>query len=372
MPTLSAPMKVIPRWSVGVRPAVARIFQRARRSLKYTPLAAAICMVIVGGVALSIASWDWLSAGESNGTRTGESGSTTIRNLGLVAGGIAALAIAVWRSLLAQQEAITARRGLLNARYQEGAAMLGSEVLAVRLAGIYALQHLADEYPAEYHIEVMRLLCAFVRHPVEDRGVGRAPTWDEDEVKLRADGQSAMDAISECHRHQPHIEMEADYKLDLRGADLKGLWLRAPNLSGVQLNHANLSGASLYEANLAEVILHGAVLFSANLDGADLHRADLVEADLRGAKLYRAILHQANLTKSILCGAELYGAEFSDAALTGADFSDDGRNPAEGLTQAQLDEARADPLGPPLLDGAQDADTGVPLVWQGERLDGPT
>ncbi len=250
--------------------------------------------------------------------------------------------------------------------------MLGSEVLAVRLAGIYALQHLADEYPTEYHIEVMRLLCAFVRHPVEDGHTGRALGGDDDDVKLRADVQSAMDAIAECHRRQLHIEREADYWLDLRGADLRGLWLRAPNLSGVQLNHANLSDASLYEANLGEAILHGAVLCNANLDEADLHRADLVEADLRGAKLYGAVLHQAELTKSILWGAELYGAEFSDAALTGADFTDDGRTPPEGLTQAQLDEARAEPLGPPLLYGAHEADTDVPLAWHGGRLDDPT
>ena len=46
--------------------------------------------------------------------------------------------------------------------------MLGNEVLAVRLGGIFALQRLADEHPERYYVQIMRLLCAFVRHPTGD------------------------------------------------------------------------------------------------------------------------------------------------------------------------------------------------------------
>ena len=35
--------------------------------------------------------------------------------------------------------------------------MLGNEVLSVRLGGVYALEHLAEEYPSEYHVQVMRI-----------------------------------------------------------------------------------------------------------------------------------------------------------------------------------------------------------------------
>ena len=46
--------------------------------------------------------------------------------------------------------------------------MLGSGVLSVRLGGIYALERLAKEHPEEYHIQIMELLCSFVRHPTRD------------------------------------------------------------------------------------------------------------------------------------------------------------------------------------------------------------
>ena len=80
--------------------------------------------------------WKWFSEGESN--------SGTIRNIGLVLAGLVALPLALWRSFVAQnqaraaqRQAFTAQEGLANDRYQKGAEMLGSDVLSVRIGGIY-------------------------------------------------------------------------------------------------------------------------------------------------------------------------------------------------------------------------------------------
>ena len=106
--------------------------------------------------------WGWLRE-TPNGY---ESASTTIRNLGLLVAAPFALWFAYWRARVAdrqanaaqeqvktsqqqvetsQRQAETAEKGLLNERYQRGAEMLGSEVLSVRLGGIYALARLAQE-----------------------------------------------------------------------------------------------------------------------------------------------------------------------------------------------------------------------------------
>ena len=66
---------------------------------------------------------------------------------------------------MAEAQNEVSRQDLLNERYQTGARMLGDEVLAVRLAGIYALQRLAEEDRQQYHVQVMRSLCAFVQFP---------------------------------------------------------------------------------------------------------------------------------------------------------------------------------------------------------------
>ena len=122
--------------------------------------------------------WNWLRSGAEEQ----EPNSTTIRNAGIVIAGFFALGFALWRGLVAerqaaaaqrqaetaerqaetalrqtetaqrqvetaQRQAETAQQGLLNERYQRGAEMLGHEVLAVRLGGIYALQRLARGTP---------------------------------------------------------------------------------------------------------------------------------------------------------------------------------------------------------------------------------
>ena len=99
---------------------------------------------------------------------TGESLSSTIRNIGLTSAAAIALPLAFWRSTTADSQSDTALKqsatalsladaalrqadaalrqadttsqGLLNERYQKGAEMLGSSVLPVRLGGIYALR----------------------------------------------------------------------------------------------------------------------------------------------------------------------------------------------------------------------------------------
>ena len=172
-----------------------------------------VAIVLACSIALPAARWEWLRSGASEGQSgvtaestsatesssvtksivTTESNSTTVRNIGFIIAGALALVFAVWRGVLAQRQARTAelqaetalrqtdaaqlqvessqrqteiaQQGLLNERYQKGAEMLGSEVLAVRLGGIYALQRLAEEHPGQYHVQIMELFCAYVRNP---------------------------------------------------------------------------------------------------------------------------------------------------------------------------------------------------------------
>ena len=79
---------------------------------------------------------------------------------------------------MAERQADTARLSLLNERYLKGAEMLGSEVLSVRLGGIYALQRLAEEHPGHYHLQVMNLFCAF-RAPSDKGPESRSRTGND-------------------------------------------------------------------------------------------------------------------------------------------------------------------------------------------------
>ena len=292
------------------------MFWRAARSsgLWFTLIA----VLLLVGVVLSFVFWDWLRSG----TPTPESYGTTIRNVGLLIGGVVALVFAIWRTIVAQQQVDVAQRGLLNDRYQKGAEMLGNNVLSVRLGGIYTLQNLSKEHPEQYHVEVMRLLCAFVRYPADAKK--QIPGQDI---------QAAIDVVAARDRTLIALEDEESFVLDLRSAKLQRM-----DLSGAQLSMVNLSGAQLIGTNLC-----GTQLLGANLSGARLSEANLSDAQLSGANL---------------SGTRLF-ISTTDKIPT---------DPVQGLTQVQLDEARADPNNPPRLDGVLDAETDEPLIWHGKPL----
>ena len=113
----------------------------------------------------------------------------TIRNVTLAIATITGVIIAIWRSSVAERQADTAQQSLLNERYQQGAEMLGSGILTVRLGGIYALQSLAEDYPKQYHVQAMKLLSTFVRtsarrEDIESETVGSSRAGESRAVRL--------------------------------------------------------------------------------------------------------------------------------------------------------------------------------------------
>ena len=300
-------------------------------------------LVVVASLISSPYYWDWLSAEESN--------SSTIRNIFLAATALIALPLAIWRSTVAgrqadtaQQQSEIAQRGLLNERYQKGAEMLGSRVLSVRLGGIYALQSLASENPTQYHIQIMRLFCAFVRNldgsltPAIEIGSGGEEEGNDQPPRMREDVQAVMEAIGGRDEFGRYLEKEDGVELYFREANLSFLRLDNADLSNARFWKANLSGTSFSKANLS-----GTSFSKANLSGTSFSKANL-----SGAKLWKT---------------SLSGATFTEAYLAATDFSQ-----SAGLTQNQLAQACADPHSPPVLNGVFDAETGEPVIWYGERV----
>ncbi len=330
---------------------------------------AVVLLVLIAVFIPPLVCWCWPAA---NGF---ESCSSTIRNFGLVSAAIVALPLAVWRSWVAERQANTTQRGLLNERYQKGAEMLGSDVLTVRLGGIYALEQLASEYPEIYHIQIMQLFCAFVRHPPvrkdKPTGDGKDPDGGDGNTQpVRADIYAVMKAVGTRSQAQIDIEQKEDYRMDFSGADLNKMFLYELNLSRATLSKANMSGASLIKVNFSDAHFYGgANLSGADLSGSDLSGAALAAADLSHIKMSietnfsDASLVAANLAHANLSGANFEGADFTGANLAGAIFYKDGVL-AGGLTQRQIAFSIADPEdNPPTIDGLIDTETDEHILW---------
>ena len=269
--------------------------------------------VLAAEVLFVVVLWDQLAGDES--------GSATIRNVGLVIAGSLAIPLAIWRAVVADKLALSAQhqtaiaeQSILNERYQKAAEMLGSDVLSVRIGGVHTLRDLAVEQPNQYHVRIMRLLCAFARNPAqggEDGGELAASRIYSDIrfLLLREDLQAVMDVIRGRSSSEVRLEKKEGFRLQLHYADLRG-------------------------------------------------------ATLHGADLRRAILWGADLSDALLASTRLDCAVLNDAKLTDAQFSNEGDDPAMGLTQQQLDKASGDAEAGPKLNGVPDVETTQPLVWR--------
>lgn len=257
-------------------------------------------------VGFSFWQWDWLRE---------DTVSAAIRNVGLVMAATIALPLAVWRGIVADKQSTAAQEGLRNERYQKGAEMLGSEVLSVRMAGIYALQRLAEEYPEEYHVQIMQLFCAFVRYPIRDELYENQINKKGVSPLKREDVEAVMQAIGRRNRERIAIEQKAEFYVELQHANLYRMFLFDVNLSGSMCHGTDFSKTTLVYANLSNV---------------SLRHTNLSEADLE------------------------------DANISGADFRQ-----VRGLTQKQLNQARAYKSSRPRLEDSFDAETGEELKWEG-------
>jgi hypothetical protein len=227
------------------------------------------------------------------------------------------------------------REGQITDRYSRAAEQLTSDRLAARLGGIYAMERLMRDSPADQPA-VLEILAAYVRQPpppAESRQWNR-PTEDV---------QAALTVLGRRKR------TANDGTLDLRGVQIQGA-----ELSGADLSGAELSGADLAEARLTGAKLEGATLVRTDLSRADLTRAILVGADLDAAKLrgsmcWHADFRSASLGYADLSDATLWDADLSNAELVGATFLDVKLDRADltavqvlpgALSQEQLGAAR--------------------------------
>lgn len=206
---------------------------------------------LVVSLFFAIRCWNWLQPQAP----TTASNSDTLRNVGLLIAGGLTLIFALWRGWVAKCQADTAQKSLLNERYQTGSEMLGNDVLSVRLGGIYALEILARDNLEHYHIDVMNLFCAFVRNPTIDERE-RASTKELTAVSQpRPDVQQVMTLIGGRSGAGIQLERDIKFKLDLRSADLRRVWLRDANLAGARFDEADLSQATLIGADISDACM---------------------------------------------------------------------------------------------------------------------
>ncbi len=267
-------------------------------------------------------------------------------------------------TLAAIQSVEVSEAGKVSDRFTKAIEELGSDNLAIRLGGIYALEQMANKNERE-HWTIVQILTAFVREKASKKIVElpnseelRSEEDKEPGSKLAIDIQAALTVIGRRDAKNEQEDQIVDLRntniagADIRKANLQRAILTESNLIGTILFGANLVGAILFKANLQEAILFGAQLREAILTESNLQEVVLTEANLQGAILWKANLQGANLREANLQGAILFGANLQNAnlteanlqgaILTEADLKGAILDKTEGLEQEQIASAFGD------------------------------
>jgi hypothetical protein len=176
-------------------------------------------------------------------------------------------AVATWRQVVTANSQLALNRATrLTSAFTSALEQLeASDSLARRVGGIYALDRVAHDDPAEAG-RVAEVLAAFVRQ------VPRQPI-----ERVTPDVQAALDIL---------LKLRQGLRLNLDEARLRGAVLTSTDLRGLSLRRAVLVGACLNGADLSGADLSGADLRDADLSDADILNTNLTGADLRNTNLH--------------------------------------------------------------------------------------
>ena len=303
-------------WKTKTGPALCRRIKNNRVVLGLASIGLVLILLVLRKMEIE---WTWEYWGERrlglNGEITvGFNRSEIFRNFGLAALALIGLGLAIWRSILAHRAHKLSEAGLIIDRFQKGAAMLESEELSVRLAGIYALRDLALSDPDETYITVQDLLCDFIREKSSSRkeDTDPPPTTEDSTTygPVPPDQQKAVETFSWLRSRVPNAnELEEDWSAKLDGANFSGANLAMINLSGASLTRANLSNAYLWQANLSDTFLYEVNLTHANLMSANFSGSSLQDVDLTGAQLWFSDLSNSSFRRVNLTGTEIMSIE---------------------------------------------------------------
>jgi hypothetical protein len=199
-----------------------------------------------------------------------------------------------------------AQEGQITERFTRAIDQLGRPELSMQLGGIFALERIARDTPAEREM-IAQVLTAYVRD--------KAP-WP---------GPAADTPVPAAHAELQTLQSRAptvEWALVVLGRTvLTGQQNKRIRLNMVDLRGANLEDLHLETIDFAYSHLEGAWLRKTHLERAWLVNADLREADLAGAHLDGARLHRANLMGARnLDHADLSGAVADSATMWPDDF----------------------------------------------------
>jgi hypothetical protein len=209
---------------------------------------------------------------------------TTVSGLRTAIVAVSAAIVATWGARLTARTISVHRDGQVTDRYTKAIEQLASDRQIQQLGGIYALERIMRDSPADQST-IAEVLASFIRE--------MSPAGANTSVRIKRPVNDPVHAAIKVLARRA-VKDEGS-QLNLRGTNLSGVDLSSPpdyswranlqnaDLIGSVLTHAHLRGANLKEATLINVNF-----FHTNMEGVQLDNADLSGARLQEARYLTA------------------------------------------------------------------------------------
>ncbi|MET8999870.1 pentapeptide repeat-containing protein [Amycolatopsis sp. NPDC004169] len=143
-------------------------------------------------------------------------------------GGVVALVVAYRKQRIGEAAEARERGKVLNERFAGACAQLGHEKPTVRLAGVYAIASLADEWPEQRQV-CIDVLCAYLRIPYEP--ATDSPWYHDEESEVRLSITSVL---------SDHLRPGAPVSWQGHEFNLLRAVLRSADFAGIELTGGRL------------------------------------------------------------------------------------------------------------------------------------
>jgi uncharacterized protein YjbI with pentapeptide repeats len=271
---------------------------RTRRGMLVTaPVGTAIVMAAIILIALEVFGlWRYLHPQTQTEKKDFAQAAATVA-AGIVLLGqmlLAGLNLQVTRET-ANQKADSDREGQITERYTRAVEQLGSEAVAIRLGGIYALERIAKDSIRD-HATIVELLTAYVREFAE-RVIDRPGMADADvqaalDVLGRREATNDNASDSRLHFHRTTFSRRVVFSGNFAGALFTGSTLNsvsfiAVNLRGTDFAVSHLNNTSFVNATMDGASFSSAVFHAVSFWWTDLGRTvGLTQSNINECSFY--------------------------------------------------------------------------------------
>jgi uncharacterized protein YjbI with pentapeptide repeats len=204
-----------------------------------------------------------------------------MRNLALIIGGGLGLFLAWWRIIQKDIEMAFANQRHRDERFERAITLLESDIEGSRIAGLRALQQLAQQFPDDYSFSALQVICAFLRQRRRAEDFPKA-------APVSAEFEAAFETIYALI--SVPVSKLPDAPIDLTGVAFDNMRLYNWNFTIINCRDATFRNCRLVGCNIRSAVREALSFQRATIRRATLHghianvdfsNATFLEVDLR-------------------------------------------------------------------------------------------